>query len=60
MNSDYFVVHKSLLPQYLEKVIKARELLNSHEVETITEAVRKVGISRNTYYKYKAELKATL
>ncbi len=53
MNSDYLVVHKSLLPQYLEKVIEARALLNSHEVETITEAVRKVGISRNTYYKYK-------
>lgn len=53
MNNDYFIVHKSLLPQYLEKVIEARELLNSHAVETITEAVKKVGISRNTYYKYK-------
>ena len=53
MNSDYYIVHKSLLPQYLEKVIQARELLNTHEVETITEAVKKVGISRNTYYKYK-------
>ena len=53
MNSDYLIVHKSLLPQYLEKVIEARELLQLHEVETITEAVKKVGISRNTYYKYK-------
>lgn len=53
MNSDYLIVHKSLLPQYLEKVLEARELLNTHEVETITEAVKKVGISRNTYYKYK-------
>ncbi len=53
MNSDYLIVHKSLLPQYLEKVIEARELLNTHEVKTITEAVKKVGISRNTYYKYK-------
>ena len=53
MNSDYLIVHKSLLPQYLEKVIEARELLSTHEAETITEAVKKVGISRNTYYKYK-------
>ena len=53
MNSDYLIVHKSLLPQYLEKVIEARELLNTLEVETITQAVKKVGISRNTYYKYK-------
>ena len=53
MNNDYLIVHKSLLPQYLEKVIEARELLNTHEAETITEATKKVGISRNTYYKYK-------
>jgi len=53
MNSDYLVVHKSLLPHYLEKVIEARKLLNSREAKTITEAVKKVGISRNTYYKYK-------
>ncbi len=53
MASDYLIVHKKILPDYLEKVIEAREMLNSHEVETITEAVKKAGISRNTYYKYK-------
>ena len=53
MKSDYLIVHKKLLPKYLEKVIEARDLLNSHEVSSISEAVKKVGISRNTYYKYK-------
>jgi chorismate mutase len=53
MKSDYLIVHKKLLPPYLEKVIEARELLNSHKVDSISQAVKKVGISRNTYYKYK-------
>ena len=53
MKSDYLIVHRKILPEYLDKVILARDLLESHEAETITEAVQKAGISRNTYYKYK-------
>ncbi len=53
MNNDYLIVHKKILPEYLEKVIQARELLERHECATITEAVQRTGISRNTYYKYK-------
>jgi chorismate mutase len=53
MSSDYLYVHKKILPEYLEKVIQARNLLESHDVNTVTEAVEKTGISRNTYYKYK-------
>lgn len=53
MKSDYLIVHKKLLPPFLEKVIEARALLNNHEVDSISQAVKKVGISRNTYYKYK-------
>ena len=53
MSSEYLIVHKKILPDYLEKVLKARNMLASHEAETITEAVQKAGISRNTYYKYK-------
>ena len=53
MSSDFLIVKKDILPDYLEKVIYARNLLDSHEAATITEAVRIAGISRNTYYKYK-------
>jgi chorismate mutase len=53
MSKDYLIVHKKILPDYLEKVIEARNLLENHEVSTVTEAVLKAGISRNTYYKYK-------
>ncbi len=53
MSSDYLIVHKKMLPDYFEKVIEARNLLESKEVDTVTEAVKRVDISRNTYYKYK-------
>lgn len=53
MKKEYLIVHKKLLPPYLDKVIEARNLLNNHEVDSISKAVKKVGISRNTYYKYK-------
>ena len=52
-NSDYLIVHKKILPEYFNQVIQARSLLENHEVETVTEAVKTVGISRNTYYRYK-------
>lgn len=53
MSNDFLIVNKKILPDYLEKVIEARNLLENHEVSTVTEAVSKAGISRNTYYKYK-------
>lgn len=53
MSGSFMIVHKAILPDYFEKVIEARNLLKSREVNTITEAVQLVGISRNTYYKYK-------
>ena len=53
MKSDFLIVHKKILPDYLDKVIEARKLLENKECSTVKEAVKKVGISRNTYYKYK-------
>ena len=53
MKSDFLIVHKKMLPDYLDKVIEARKLIENKECSTVKEAVKKVGISRNTYYKYK-------
>ena len=54
MNSgEYFIVHKKILPDYYEKVVAARELLKNGECREISDAVKRVGISRSTYYKYK-------
>ncbi|WP_230266717.1 ACT domain-containing protein [Allobaculum fili] len=49
----YYLVNSSILPDVIEKVVEAQNLLNSGKVRRICEAVREVGISRGTYYKYK-------
>ena len=51
-SSEYLIVHKSLLPDYLEQVIAARVLINEKGY-SITEACKIHNISRTTYYKYK-------
>lgn len=53
MLENYLIIHKSILPEYYEKVLTVRHLLESGRVREISEAVRQVGISRSTYYKYK-------
>ena len=60
MSGSFMIVHKNILPDFFEKVIQARDMIKTKEVTTVTEAVHRVGISRNTYYKYKKELKEVL
>ena len=49
----YYIVDSSILPESFDKVIQARQLLESGKVRQVSEAVKIVGISRGTYYKYK-------
>ena len=51
--SKYYVVSGDILPDVLEQVMQARILLQSSKTKRISEAVKMVGISRGTYYKYK-------
>ena len=51
--SKYYVVSGDILPDVLEQVMQARILLQSGKAKRICEAVKMVGISRGTYYKYK-------
>lgn len=51
--SKYYVVIGDILPDVLEQVMQARILLQSGKAKRISEAVKMVGISRGTYYKYK-------
>lgn len=50
---NYLLIHKSILPDYYDKVIEARRKLESGEAKDVSQAVRMAGISRSTYYKYK-------
>jgi chorismate mutase len=52
-NKKYLIVNKKILPEVYDRVIEARTLINDNMVKGISEAVKQVGISRSTYYKYK-------
>ncbi len=51
--NKYLIVNTEVLPEYFEKIIEARKLIDEHRVSGISEACQLVGISRSTYYKYK-------
>ncbi len=53
MDGKYLIVDRSILPDYFDKVVEACELLRSGAAKDVSEAVKRVGISRSTYYKYK-------
>ena len=53
MLENYLIIHKSILPEYYEKVLEVRHLMDSGKVREVSQAVKEVGISRSTYYKYK-------
>ena len=53
MNGKYLIVDKALLPSYCEKVSLAKELLDEGKAADVSEAVKMVGISRSTFYKYR-------
>ena len=52
MKNEYLLVHKSILPNFFDDVIKCRELVEGKNVSA-SEACKQCNISRSTYYKYK-------
>lgn len=56
MKDKYLIVSKKILPDYYEKVIEARRMLELGKTKSVSEAVKMVGISRSTYYKYKDDV----
>jgi len=53
MQSNYLIVDKRILPDYYEKVVEAHDMIREGRVKEVSEAVKRVGISRSTYYKYR-------
>ena len=49
----FLYVDADVLPDYFLKVLATRQLLENGEVKNVSEAAKKNGISRSTYYKYK-------
>jgi chorismate mutase len=50
---SYYIVEAEALPEIFRKVVEARRLLDTGEVETVNQAVLLTGISRSAFYKYK-------
>ena len=49
---EFYIVDKRILPNSIQSVIKVNDLVQ-HSKMSKYEAIKKVGISRSTYYKYK-------
>ena len=45
MLENYLIVHKSVLPDYFEKVVEARRLVESGRAGDVSSAVKMAGIS---------------
>lgn len=53
MLNNYLIVNKEVLPEIFLKVIEVKEMMEEGSCSQVSEAVKKVGISRSAYYKYK-------
>ena len=50
---NYYIVEADALPEIFRKVVEARRLMDTGEVETVNQAVQATGISRSAFYKYR-------
>lgn len=55
MNDEYLIVFKSILPDYFDAVIKAKDMVEDEDF-SVSEACKALDISRSTYYKYKDKI----
>lgn len=53
MNSTYMIVDSKIVPGVYLKVIEAKAKIASGKFKSANDAIRDVGISRSTFYKYK-------
>ncbi len=49
----YYIVAADILPEVVQKVAKAKQLLEMGQAATVHQAADAVGISRSAFYKYK-------
>ena len=51
MGEEFLIFDKSILPEHFGMIIEIKELINNGY--KISDACKKVGLSRSTFYKYK-------
>ncbi len=53
MNTTYLTVDSKIVPGVYLKVVEAKMKISSGKYASANEAIKEVGISRSTFYKYK-------
>ena len=53
MESEYYLIRSEVLPEVFIKVMQVKRLLSAGKAGSVNEAVKRVGMSRSAYYKYK-------
>ncbi|MBQ7566673.1 MAG: ACT domain-containing protein [Oscillospiraceae bacterium] len=49
----YYLIEASALPEIFLKVAEVKRILETGELDKVSDATRRVGISRSAFYKYK-------
>lgn len=52
----YYIVNEKALPDVFKKVMEVKETILLGKAKDISDAIKTVGISRSTYYKYKDDI----
>lgn len=52
-SEKFYIISDKILPEVFKKVLQVKESILLGKSKDISEAVKKIGISRSTYYKYK-------
>ena len=53
MKRTFYIVASDALPDVFEKVIRAKELIESGDAKNISAAIKMCDLSRSAFYKYK-------
>ncbi len=56
---QYYLVRADVLPEVFLKVMEVKRLLDLKLVPSVNEAVKRVGLSRSAYYKYRKAIRST-
>ncbi len=52
MDKDFLIINRSILPDYFELVLQTKKYVDDDKM-SVSDACKKSGISRSTFYKYK-------
>ncbi|WP_027340810.1 ACT domain-containing protein [Halonatronum saccharophilum] len=53
MGEKFYIVGESILSEAMKKTVEVKNLLKSGQERQVKEAVKRVGLSRSAFYKYK-------